>query len=358
MTKVLHIIEQLSDFGGTARKLLYLTEENDEHNVVFATYLPSTMLDEFTVKGAKIYNIKSLYLLTLIIKIYGIAKKEKIKLICTHFTRPLVIGYFLTKILKVPIVHFEHSPNFRHGLSKILVNRCLPSVTKIICNSHYTADSISNAYKQPKDKIRVVHNPVKERENLSKENNKRESYDIARDDIVIGHVGGLVGWRDQLCLIRAFSLVKKEFDNVYLIIIGEGPEREYLERECENLKIALNVIFVGYTNEIGDYLKIMDIYVNPALEEGFGIAVVEAMLAKLPVILACSGAHPELIENNIEGLLYKPSDHLDLARSLIQLIQSPKPRIEMGNNARKKAKTKFSVSNYVKSYQMIINDYL
>lgn len=55
---------------------------------------------------------------------------------------------------------------------------------------------------------------------------------------------------------------------------------------------------------MGDYLNAMDIYVNPTLDEGFGIAVVEAMLARIPVVLADAGAHPELIDDGHTGLLY------------------------------------------------------
>jgi glycosyltransferase involved in cell wall biosynthesis len=160
--------------------------------------------------------------------------------------------------------------------------------------------------------------------------------------------------RDQVTLLRAFDDLKKTLCEAHLLMIGDGPERAVLESKVQQLGLAESVSFTGYSDEIGDYLKASDIYVNPTLDEGFGIAVVEAMLSGTPVVLSDCGAHPELIVPDRSGLLYERGNASNLASQLRFLIDKPSVRRSIAEAGKIQAQQRFSPAVYATQYLRVV----
>lgn len=365
MKTVLHIIERLADFGGTPRKMLYLAAHNDysASRLVFVPYLaaPPEATLEAKVRdyGATVANLDTISLPRLIRRIAAVARSTRADVICTHFTRPLIAGFLVSRWLGLPLVHNEHSSAaHRKGAGRRAAQFCLPFANAVICNSKDTLNSIARDYRVAHDKLRVLYNPVEERNVILKRCRVREQLNLKDDDVLIGNVGGLLGWRDHATLMRAFSRIRSIRNDVRLIIIGDGPLRAELELLATTLGIRGAVDLLGYTERIGDYLNAMDIYVNPALDEGFGIAVVEAMLAGLPVVLADAGAHPELITDGTHGHLFPRRDDSRLTDILLELIGQPDSRRRLGEMARETARPRFAPARYAIGYDAIVNDVL
>ncbi len=352
MTKILHIIEALGDFGGTPRKLLYLAEQQEKHDIqnYFFCYRPSEITEKFESLGCQVINAGTLRHDKLIYSLYKATKKIKPDVICTHFTRPLIIGSTISRLLGIPHVHSEHcSPDYRKGASSWFSAISMRTSRKVICNSKFTQAHFDKKYQREAKKTVVVYNPVKTRK-VSHDYNIKEKYTISEDDFVIGHVGGLVPWRDHITLLRAFTLTLDIHRNCKLIIVGDGPCRQELEEYIVKHRLQDKVFLVGYSNDIGNFLDIFDVFVNPAIEEGFGIAVVEAMLAARPVVLANAGAHPELIQQDKTGFLYKKKDPESLFEKLTLLAQNPTKRDLIGQHAKSHASDLFSLENYANNY--------
>ena len=96
-----------------------------------------------------------------------------------------------------------------------------------------------------------------------------------------------------------------------------------------------------------------DLYVNPAISEGFGIATVEAMLCELPVICSNSGSLPELIRDGVEGLLFRPMDEESLSQKILCLYKSKDLQRSLGKSARKSALKRFNVKSFVEAFENI-----
>lgn len=365
MKTVLHIIERLVDFGGTPRMLLYLAAHNDyaANHLVFITYQPSpseTTLEPMVRQyGASVLNLNTLSLWHLVRRIVAAARSARADVICTHHTRPLVAGFIASRIVGLPLVHNEHSSAaHRKGIGRRAAQVCLPFASAVICNSKDTAKTIACDYRIAPDKLRVLYNPVEARLVTQGRAELRERMNVKSDHVLIGNVGGLIGWRDQSTLLRAFARIFSTCQDVRLVIIGDGPMRQELKNLAKGLGVSDVVEFVGYTKHVGDYLNAMDIYVNPAVDEGFGIAVVEAMLAGLPVVLADAGAHPELITDGMHGVLYPSGDDTRLAHQILELIDQPDKRRRLGDAARETARARFAPEHYVSGYDAIIDDVL
>ncbi|MBI3802942.1 MAG: glycosyltransferase family 4 protein [Nitrospirae bacterium] len=368
MVTMLHILETLSDFGGTPRKLLYLTKYANRNQCKFIFLLfRSSSLDkdfeslekEFTQHGATILKFNTTSFLKLAWKIRLEAMRLEADVICTHYTRALVAGYLASKSLGLPLIHHEHSSaHYRKGIGRVLGGFCLPRAEATICNSKYTMNTIQTGYPGATGKLHVVYNPVEERLVGVERRAFRDQVGARSSDILIGHVGGMIPQRDQKTLIKAFREIHSEFTNTKLVLIGDGPVQSELKSLVQSLGLTTDVIFTGYTRDVGEYLNAIDIYVNPTLDEGFGIAVVEAMLAKLPVILSDQGAHPELVLEGQNGFLYPGGDAESLAKKVKLLIENPDQRKNIGIKAYESAKTSFAPSIFASNYLHIVESIL
>jgi glycosyltransferase involved in cell wall biosynthesis len=262
-----------------------------------------------------------------------------------------VAGFLAGKINRIPIIHNEHSSaHYRRGLGRLLARLVLPWVDLIVCNSHHTRLSIQECYPGTTDKLITIHNPVEERIAHRSRQDVRATLKVTDNEVLIAHIGGIFPERDQLTLLQAFYELRKTFPMVRLLMIGDGSGRADLESNAKKLGLGGSVTFTGYNNEIGDYLQAVDIYVNPTLDEGFGIAVVEAMLSGIPVVLSDRGAHPELIIPDQTGFLYPGGNSHALASRLRLLINDPAMSRRVGDAGRSHAQHRFSPHSYSTQY--------
>lgn len=350
---MLHVLETLEGEGGTPRKLLYLARHVDrkQAKLVFAHFRPSPLAHEFTHCGWEVRQIDTEAPIGLTRQIHQLARDCRADVICTHFTRSLLTGFVAAKWRHLPIIHNEHSSaHYRRGLGRALARLVLPWVDLIVCNSEHTRRSIQDCFSGTEGKLVTIHNPVEKRIASRLAQEMRAELGVGEDEILIVHVGRMIPERDQLTIIQAVHELRKTFSSVRLVMIGEGPQRAALELSTRAMGLEGSVRFIGNSNQIGDYLEAADIYVNSTLDEGFGIAVVEAMLSKVPVVLSDRGAHPELIVPGESGLLYEGGNSHALASQLGLLVGDPDLRRRMGDDGRRHAQRRFSPADYATRY--------
>jgi glycosyltransferase involved in cell wall biosynthesis len=157
-------------------------------------------------------------------------------------------------------------------------------------------------------------------------------------EITIGIVKTLLPKYGVEYLIRAFSLVEKQFRNLNLMIVGGGPLRDNLQRLAQELGCVEKVYFVGQVpySRVPEYLSKMDIFVVPSVDESesFGVAAVEASACGLPVVASNVGGLPEVVLDNKTGLLVPPRDPFAIAEAIIYLIENPGMRERFGKCGR------------------------
>lgn len=175
---------------------------------------------------------------------------------------------------------------------------------------------------------------------------------------VIGTACRLIPLKGLSCLIQAVALLRLEFPRVRLEIAGAGPERNALETEVQHLGLKDHVHFLGWQRNLGVVWPNWDIFVLPSLAEGFGMSVLEAMGAGLPVVGTSVGGLPELIEEGRTGYIVPPSDVAALADRLGCLVRDPEQRCAMGAAGRKRARDHFSVDRMVSEIEAIYDSLL
>lgn len=178
------------------------------------------------------------------------------------------------------------------------------------------------------------------------------------DEVVIGTACRLEPIKQIEILIEAFSMLVRDFPKIRLRIAGEGSQRKALEDRVAALGLTGYTSFNGWTEELQHELESWDIFVIASVDEGFGLAALEAMASGLPVIASAAGGLRELVTDGESGFLVPPGSAADFANRLRQLIQDPIQRRQMGDAGRKRASSLFSASQMAAKHYALYDDLL
>ena len=147
-----------------------------------------------------------------------------------------------------------------------------------------------------------------------------EDYNIDPDAPIVGVVARLEAEKGHRTLLDAWPLVLTAVPNAWLLIVGEGSERDSLESQADILGIAERVVFTGRREDVPAVTAALDISVLPSYREAQGLSVLEAMALSRPVVASAVGGIPEMIEDGVSGLLVPPHDCEALAAAIIRLL--------------------------------------
>jgi len=183
---------------------------------------------------------------------------------------------------------------------------------------------------------------------------------INKADILIGTVGRFQGEKDQTTLINAFALVltrgESKYQNIKLLLIGDGPDRSLLEALVAKKAMREYVIFFGARNDIPDLLAELDIFVLPSRGEGISNTILEAMASGLPVIATSVGGNPELVAGNSTGILVPSNNPEKMADAIRTYLDQPTLVEKHGKAGRKRVEETFSMDAMVNAYMKVYDD--
>ncbi len=187
-----------------------------------------------------------------------------------------------------------------------------------------------------------------------------DSEDCQRDTIasenerIITHVSNLRPVKRASDVIDIFYKIQKEIPSK-LLLVGEGPERENIERKAKDLGILDKVLFLGNSNEVNKLLCYSDLFLLPSETESFGLAALEAMAAKTPVISSNSGGLPEVNVHGVTGFLSNVGDTDDMAKNGIFILKDLDKLQQFKLQAFEQAK-QFSLQNILPYYKAVYRE--
>ncbi|MBU1092068.1 glycosyltransferase family 4 protein [Patescibacteria group bacterium] len=251
-----------------------------------------------------------------------------------HGQRAGLLARIAVKDLPIKVVYTEHTWTKEFRLENPILHwahirsmRMLDRLThKTIAVSKAVADFLIKTNITKPEKIQVIYNGI---ELITDKPHQSEfellrKYHLDAKDVVIGTIGSLNIQKDTASLIKAMPRVIKRFPNAKLVIVGTGPLQKNLQRLATKLKISDAVVFTGVINNVADILKTFSIFVLCSRSEAFGISILEAMKAHVPIITTKVGGIPEIITSNRNGLLVNPCDPKQLASTIMKLLNDKK----------------------------------
>jgi len=179
---------------------------------------------------------------------------------------------------------------------------------------------------------------------------------INKEDIVLTQIGNLIQLKGQRYLIEAVSKIVKDFKNLKLVFVGEGPEKNHYIKLCKEK--GVDALFLGLVppERIPSILKRTDIYLHLSLVEGMSNVILEAMSMGKPVIASRVGGIDDVIEDGINGFLVLPGDIKSTVDRLRYLMLNRGMARKIGIAARKTIEENFDLQALVKQYARLIEN--
>lgn len=262
-------------------------------------------------------------------------------------------------LARVPIV-IDHWHGFdRFNSKRRLIGRLLGRFTYIsLAVSEAVRTYIIQQCRLNPGKVRVVYNGIEGRrfQQGRLPAQVRAAIGLPQNLPVLGIVSRLEHWdKGHRELFEAMALLQNRF-TLHALVVGDGLYKTEMIKMVEKLGLASQVHFLGKRADVPDLLAAMDIFVLPSHNEGFCLAVAEAMAAGLPVIVTEVGGLPEVVKHQDSGLLIPPGDAAALARGLTQLLDNPAWAHSLGVKARERVMTKFSLEHMAAQIQGIYDE--
>ncbi|MGH7830078.1 MAG: glycosyltransferase family 4 protein [Candidatus Binatia bacterium] len=189
-----------------------------------------------------------------------------------------------------------------------------------------------------KEKIRVIHSGIDPAPFQQVKTTKRSN-----PSVVIGTLAVLEKRKGHRFLLEAAALLKQQGHRLQYRFAGSGSETGRLKGLALQLGLAEEVVFDGFVSDVPAFLSAVDLFVLPSLYEGLGVAVVEAMAAGKPVIATRVGGLPELVEDQVTGLLVPPRDPRALALAISRLLSQEGLVRQMGSKACERVQRYFTL---------------
>lgn len=238
---------------------------------------------------------------------------------------------------------------------KTLIKRLYNYADSIISLSEGAKIDLVANFGIKENKIKVIYNPLNINLIQTKSREKVKDINLNKNSKKIVCVGSLVKSKGHRYLIEALRILNFEKNyNIEAYFIGEGKLKEELINEVNLKKLINKVHFLGFKSNPYKYVKNSDIFVLPALWEGFGNVIVEAMACGIPVISSnCESGPKEIIEDNYNGLLIEPQNVNDLVEKIQSLLDDKILYNKISKNALIRAND-FDAKKIVKQYENYI----
>jgi sugar transferase (PEP-CTERM/EpsH1 system associated) len=176
----------------------------------------------------------------------------------------------------------------------------------------------------------------------------RKGLGISEKAFVLGVVSRLDPIKEHPTLLAAFEELRKHRSDARLLVVGDGPERRHLE--C---LAGEGIHFLGNRIDVPEILRSLDVFVLPSLNEGISNTILEAMASGLPVAVTSVGGNKEIVEENVNGMLFRPRDVQALVSILTKYLVDVDVAKAHGRSGRSKACNLFGISKMINSYESI-----
>lgn len=213
------------------------------------------------------------------------------------------------------------------------------SVDMILVNAKSIARALTDLRDMKVKRVEVVYNGIDDVEFC-------HSYKNIEGKIIIGCIARMDISKGVLLLLEAFAKLTKIYSNIQMLLIGQGDASVELERRMMELGLQNQIHLMGYyEGDIVNVINNFDIYVFPSLWEGLPYSIIEALRAARVIIATKVGGIPEIIRNEVEGILIEPGSTIEILNAIEKLINNEYLRRKLAKNARIKFEEELTINH-------------
>jgi glycosyltransferase involved in cell wall biosynthesis len=350
----------VTTFGGGERHLADLSRAlSDLGHEVYAASVPGSPLSaelSFLAKENTFALSRRNYVKNLT-GLAGFVRAHGIEIVHAHAARDYHLAALAVRLAsRGRLVLTRHALFPLHGINRHL----LSGAGRVIAVSQAVAESLRQNGVIESSKITVVHNGIDTDRFAGSTNTPAAG---GNRPILVGTVGHLAPIKGQDVFVRAAALISARRRGVHFVVIGEdkSPQmgyRKHLESLVGELGLTESVAMPGWTDDIPGVLSSLTLFVSAARSEPFGLSIVEAMAAGLPVVSTASEGALEIIEDGHSGKLVPVGDPESLAEAINDLLDNPLERSRLGRNALVAARERYSLARMASDTERIYREVL
>jgi len=364
---VLHVCET-SGMGGAETVLRNIVESLDpeEFRSEVVLFRDGWLRNRLEESGFNVHVLSSSgsFDFRLILALRKLIKNGRTKIVHSHLPDANAYSCIAGVFTGVPIIATYHGNidssgdgGGTGGLKLGLVRRL---ASRVVSVSRFLVDTYLSPAGFAEDKLRIVYNGV-DFSRLPESFDtvrKRSEMGFGKDDILVGMLANLRPAKGYEYFIRACGLIAEEIPNAEFLIIGHERDsvKVPLVQIIRELKLDGRVHFLGFREDAAEILACLDLFMLSSITEGLSIATIEAVAARVPVVVTRSGGPEEIVEDGVTGSLVETRNPNMLAEKGLELLNDRDTASRFVESALKSVREKFDIRKMAESYQALYRE--
>lgn len=390
-------VTSASRIGGAERSLIFLLKNLNKDLFSLTVLVPEegTLYDElkkigikiiklnlikklnllkmtFRIGGFRFYNplaiiinacFISFYFLSSIIAISAISRSSKADILYVNSVDIAARAFLAARSVRKPVIFHCHDI-LKSNIDNLFLRRLIDIPFRIICVSNAVRRSLLK-WSKDINKVKTIYHGTDlslfdGQFDMAHVKELKKSLNLS--GLVVGMVGRFDLSKGHETFLEAASTVINTIKDVSFLIVGswvldfERPRIEALKHYAKNLGLQDKVVFTGFIANVKKYYHLMDIVAVPSWQEPFGLVSIEALACGRPVIGTNSGGTPEIIKDEVTGLLIPTKDPGALARAMIRLLKDEDLRKRLSSQGRKAVESFFSGPRFMKDVEGVYKE--
>jgi glycosyltransferase involved in cell wall biosynthesis len=372
--KVLRVIARLN-MGGPALHVAYLTsglaERGYDTTLVAGTLARGEDSMAFVAEELGVHverlpelsrEISPLRDLRAVLRLAQVIRERRPHILHTHTAKAGAVGRIAALLAgdaRPPIVvHTFHGHVLRGYFDPVrtygfrLLERWLArTTTKLIAVSPQVRDDLVAFGVAPPEKFAIVRLGIELEQRVTTNGDARSQtrrvLGVPDGAFVIGWIGRMTAVKNTDDVLRTLRALHNRGVDAYLVMVGDGPDRERVEQRAHDLRVTRRCLFLGYQEEVGRFYASLDAILLPSVNEGTPVSAIEALAAARPVVATRVGGVPDVVVDGEDGFLVEPGAPDALAERLERLARDAELRKRMGAHGRARVIDRYAVARLV-----------
>jgi glycosyltransferase involved in cell wall biosynthesis len=357
--RIVHVTESL-EYGGAERVVVTLANSQRARHVV--SVVCAKREGELTAQLARDVDVLCLgkgegNSIRAVLRLARFLRKCEPDVVHTHDWGVFLDAVWAARIARVQhVVHSVHGrymaypatvrarlkKRLRHWLERRALERC----DAVVCVSRALCGDVANELGIEASCLSTVYNGVAA--------GAHSMHPVRAPDVFrFVAIGRLAAVKNLALLIEAFATVAKAHSGATLRIVGDGPERNFLERRAAEMDLTHRIAFSGFVDDVDAVMRDADAVVLSSLSEGLPMSILEAMRAALPVVATRVGGVPEIVIDGQTGILVESRDARALGNAMASLIADRDAASRMGQAGYERLTQTFTIERMVAAYEAL-----
>ena len=261
---------------------------------------------------------------------------------------------FTAKLARVPIVWWEHNTTLPSDAN---LKRMIGWANHIVVVTNVIREQFIRLVPAAREKISVIYNGVEVArfyDQRESKNEKLREWGWNKNGRVVGTLSRLAPEKGVEYFIETAARIARARDDVNFLIVGDGVERARLEKQARELNLQSRVQFVGFQNDVENYLRVMDVVLFTSLQDAFPLVILEAMASARPVIATDVGGVREQIVNGETGMIVPARAVEAMTRAVLELLNDDIKARAFGERGRARVFEQFTLAEQAARMQAIL----